>query len=93
MPREDAFVVLTKGSRYRVQSVETRDKPMLSHGVFRGYAAVGPDDAMCIELDESHRELAGKIRIIPCHMVLSIDVVEQIEEKKAKADEPKTMYG
>lgn len=90
---EDAFVVLTKGSRYRVQSVETRDKPMLSHGTFRGYAAVGPDDAMCIELDESHGGLAGKIRIIPCHMVLSIDVVEQIEEKKEKTPEPKAMYG
>jgi hypothetical protein len=90
---EDAFVALTKGSRYRIQSVETREKPMVSHGIFRGYAAVGPDDAMCIELDESHRELKGKIRLIPCHMILSIDIVEQIEEKKAKAEEPKTMYG
>jgi len=71
---EEAFVALTKGSRYRIQSVETRDKPMVSHGVFRGYAAVGPDDAVCIELDESHRELKGKVRLIPCHMVISIDV-------------------
>jgi hypothetical protein len=90
---EEAFVVLTKGSRYRVQSIETRDKPMLSHGVFRGYAAVGPDDAMCIELDESHKDLAGKVRIIPCHMVLAIDVVDQVQDKKAKTEEPKTMYG
>ncbi len=90
---EEAFVVLTKGSRYRVQSIETRDKPMLSHGIFRGYAAVGPDDAMCIELDESHKDLAGKVRIIPCHMVLAIDVVDQVQDKKAKTEEPKTMYG
>ncbi|HEV8594847.1 MAG TPA: hypothetical protein VGR51_04885 [Thermoplasmata archaeon] len=90
---EEAFVILTKGSRYRVASIETREKPMVSHGVFRGYAAIGPDDAMCMELDASHGELAGKIRVIPCHMVISIDVVEQIEEKKGKADEPKTMYG
>jgi len=45
---EEAFVVLTKGSRYRIQSVETRDKPMVSHGVFRGYATIGPDDAICL---------------------------------------------
>ena len=90
---EDAFVVLTKGSRYRIQSVETRDKPMVSHGVFRGYAAVGPDDAFCLELDESHKELAGKIRLIPCHMVLSVDIVEQVQEAKEKAAEPKAMYG
>ena len=90
---EDAFVVLTKGSRYRIQSIETRDKPMVSHGIFRGYSAVGPDDSICLELDESHRELAGKFRLIPCHMVISIDIVEQVEEKKEKAKEPKAMYG
>jgi len=90
---EDAFVVLTKGSRYRIQSVETRDKPMVSHGTFRGYAAIGPDDAICLELDESHKDLAGKVRLIPCHMVISIDVVEQVEEKKEKGKEPKAMYG
>ena len=90
---EETFVALTKGSRYRIQSVETRDKPMLSHGIFRGYAAVGPDDAICLELDESHKDLAGKVRLIPCHMVLSIDIVEQVEDKKEKAAEPKAMYG
>ncbi len=90
---DETFVVLTKGSRYRIMSIETREKPMVSHGTFRGYAAVGPDDAICVELDASHPDLAGKIRIIPCHMVLSIDVVEQIEEKKEKPTEPKAMYG
>lgn len=91
---EDAFVVLTKGSRYRIQSIETREKPMVSHGVFRGYATIGPDDAICLELDTSHGELGGKVRLIPCHMVISIDVVEQVEGPKEKATEPKAaMYG
>ncbi len=90
---EDAFVVLTRGSRYRILSIETREKPMISHGIFRGYATIGPDDAICLELDPSHADLSGKIRLIPCHMVISIDVVEQIEEKKGKAEEPKAMYG
>ena len=90
---DKAFIVLTKGSRYRIQSVETRDKPMVTHGIFRGYGTIGPDDAICMELDESHHELAGKIRIIHCHMVISIDVMEQVEGEKAKPDETKTMYG
>lgn len=91
MPEND-FVVLTKGSRYRITSMETRDKPLITHGIFRGYAAVGPDDGICLELDQSHPDMAGKIRIIPCHMIISIDVVEQAEEKKEK-ETPGTMYG
>ena len=91
MPEND-FVVLTKGSRYRITSMETRDKPLITHGIFRGYAAVGPDDGICLELDQSHPDMAGKIRIIPCHMVISIDVVEQAEEKREK-EKPGTMYG
>ena len=90
---EDVPVVLTKGSRYRIQSIETREKPMVSHGVFRGLGAIGADEAICLELDGSHGELAGKIRLIPTHMVISVDIVAQIEEKKEKAKEPKTMYG
>lgn len=90
---DDPPVVLTKGSRYRVLSVETRDKPMVTHGTFQGYGTVGPSDAICIILDESHRELAGKTRLIPIHMVLSIDVVDQVDPEKAKTDEPRTMYG
>lgn len=89
---EDHAIFLTKGSRYRISSLETRDKPLITRGVFRGYAAVGPDDAVCIELDPSHQELAGRIRIIPCHTILSIDVVEAAPETEEK-EEPGTMYG
>jgi len=84
--------VLTKGSRYRITSMETRDRPLVTHGIFRGYAAVGPDDALCIELDSSHTDQAGKVRLIPCHMVIAIDVVEQAEEKKEK-EKSGQMYG
>ncbi len=91
MPDND-YTVLTKGSRYRITSLETRDKPMITHGVFRGYAAIGPEDGICIELDASHAELAGKVRIIPSHMIIAIDVVEQAEEKREK-EKPGTMYG
>ena len=88
----DDYIVLTKGSRYRITSMETRDKPLVTHGVFRGYAAIGPDDGICMELDSSHGEMSGKVRILPSHMIISIDVVEQAEERKQK-EKPGTMYG
>ncbi len=92
MPDEPP-ISLTKGSRYRITSIETRDKPMVSHGTYRGLGTIGTDDAICIELDGSHQEQAGKVRLIPTHMVVSVDIVEQVEEKKEKAKEPKAMYG
>jgi len=90
-PGEES-VSLTKGSRYRIESMETREKPLLTHGVFKGYATIGPDDAIVMELDESHKDMAGRIRLIPCHMIIAIDVIQAVEEEK-KAEKPQTMYG
>jgi len=89
----EGIVALTKGSRYRVESMETRDRTKITKGVFRGYAAVGPDDALVIELDESHQELKGKLRLIPVHVVLSVDVMEHLQTEAPKTDKPHTMYG
>jgi hypothetical protein len=89
---EQLAILLTKGSKYRIASVETREKPMVTHGIFRGYTAIGSAEGICIEMDESHKESAGRIRIIPTHMVVSIDVIELAkEEEKAKPSE--AMYG
>ena len=41
--KEETFV-LTKGSKYRVVSLETREKPLVTHGIFKGYAAIGHDE-------------------------------------------------
>ena len=65
----------------------------LTKGVFRGYAAIGPDDAIVIEMDESHTELKGKLRLIPVHVVLSVDVMEHVPEETPKSEKPHTMYG
>lgn len=87
------IVALTKGSRYRIESMETRERTKVTKGIFRGYAAIGPDDAIVIELDDSHQELKGKLRLIPVHMVLSVDVMEHVREEAPKAEKPHTMYG
>jgi len=90
-PGEES-VSLTKGSRYRIESMETREKPLLTHGVFKGYATIGPDDAIVMEMDESHKDMAGRVRLIPCHMIIAIDVIQAVEEAK-KPEKPQTMYG
>lgn len=87
------IIALTKGSRYRIESMEARDRTKITKGIFRGYAAIGPDDAIVIEMDESHTELKGKLRLIPVHVVLSVDVMEHVPEEAPKSDKPHTMYG
>lgn len=89
----EGIVALTKGSRYRIESMETRERTKVTKGIFRGYAAVGPDDAIVIEMDESHQEQKGKLRLIPVHMVLSVDVMEQVKEEAPKTEKSQTMYG
>jgi len=87
MARKDDAIVLTPGSLYRVKSLESRDKPLETVGVFKGYAAVAHDTAVVLEVDVSAGEKKEKmIRLIPSHMVISIDVLkaEKAEELKEK---------
>ncbi len=89
----DDIVSLTKGSRYRIESMETRERTKVTKGIFRGYATIGTDDALVIELDDSHQELKGKLRLIPLHVVLAVDVLEHLPGEAAKVEKQGTMYG
>ncbi len=84
---------MTKGSHYRIESMETRDRTKITKGVFRGYATIGPDDARVVELDESHQELKGKLRLIPIHVILTVDVLEQVPGESPPPEKHGTMYG
>jgi hypothetical protein len=90
---EEKPLVITKGSKYRVVSLESRDQPLVTHGTFLGYTAIGSNEGLCMKLDESHKESAGRMRIIPAHMVASIDVIKAAEPEKDKVKEPTTMFG
>src|SRR5207247_10312699 len=61
----DDIVSLTKGSRYQIESMETRERTKVTKAVVRGYATIGTDDAVLTDLDESQRERKGKLRHIP----------------------------
>ena len=58
-----------------------------------GYATIGTDDVIVIELDESHQELKGKLRLIPLHVVLAVDVMEHVPGDAPKVEKHGTMYG
>ena len=67
---------------YRIKSLESRDKPMETVGVFKGYAALAHDTAIVMELGNHHEDDKGKIRLIPSHMIICIDVLKAEKEKQ-----------
>lgn len=83
---------LTEGSTYKITSLGTKDDPEITNGTFKGYSVVGNIEAICMELDKSHKGLAGKIRIIPTHMVMYIDVVKAKEATEEKKPEESVFY-
>jgi hypothetical protein len=85
MTKEDDYE-LTEGSKYIITSLGSRDNPIESTGEFCGYVTIGNGGALVIKLDKSHKGMGGKMRIIPAHMILTIDVVKRAK----KADEEET---
>lgn len=76
-------VVLTEGSFYKITSLRSKTAPMVTYGLFRGYVSLGALSAIAIELDPKyHRRDAHKLRLIPTHVILSIDIIKQVETKK-----------
>lgn len=88
MAQVDPEITLTKGSKYRVESLESRDKTIVTHGEFLGFTMMGNIDGIAMRLDKSHAELMGKVRIIPSHMIVSLDVVEAKKEEPEKEKKP-----
>lgn len=77
-------IQLTVGSKYKITSMESRDKPLITRGTFKGYTMIGDIDSLCMELDVSHKEAKGKIRVIPSHMIISIDIISVAKEEKKR---------
>ena len=74
---------LTEGSIYKITTLGGRDKPFETEGTFQGFISIGVDETgLLIKLSKSHGAMAGKIRIIPLHVILLIDVIEVKENSK-----------
>ena len=81
------------GSQYRIKSLESRDSPLISHGKFLGYTSIGTDEGLCIELDESYKDMSGRVRVIPTHMIVCIDIIKAKEKKKDNKKPSSNMFG
>ncbi len=94
MDKKEQFK-LTEGSRYRIISIGGRDAALETDGIFKGFANLFIDEGgLIMELCKSHDELEGKMRIIPLHAILSIDVLDAIEDsKKEDQKEANHYYG
>ena len=82
--KKNEIYELKVGSKYQITSLGSKDSPIVTTGKFLGYGAMGNSDALCIELDKSHKKLAGKTRLIPSHMILALDILQEKKEKEKK---------
>jgi hypothetical protein len=98
---------LTTGSRYRITSMMTRDEPLVTEGTFKGYTMVGNIDALLLDTappTKAKGEAKGKaktkgkakpkeqLRLIPAQMIISIDVLDQAEEKEEEEKTSTSRY-
>ena len=86
-------IELTEGSSYKIISLGGRDKVLESEGIFKGFTSIGADEfGLVMELNDKHGEMAGKIRIIPLHAILAIDVFEAKPNQKKDEDKETAHY-
>ena len=85
---------LIEGSRYKIISIGGRDSSLETEGVFRGYATIGIEEAgLVIELSTEHQSESEKVRIVPLHAILAIDVLDvKQHEGKDEEREPSGHY-
>lgn len=78
---------LTEGSEYKIISMGGRDKSLETTGIFKGFISIGVDEiGLIIELGKEHNSMKGKIRIIPLHVILSIDVINAKPNDKKEGE-------
>ena len=83
---------LTEGSRYKIFSIGGKDHAFETEGVFRGFASIGIDEGgLIMELSESHGDLSGKLRIVPMHAILAIDILDE-KPNQIKEEEKDTAH-
>ena len=76
---------LTEGSSYRILSIGGRENALETEGVFKGFASIGIDEGgIQIEMSQKHGDLQGKIRIVPLHAILAIDILDEKKDEDAE---------
>ncbi|MDD5778511.1 MAG: hypothetical protein PHU95_03590 [Candidatus Thermoplasmatota archaeon] len=75
-----------EGSVCLVCSMSGQEETIVTQGTFAGYTYIGKEEGLCIVMDDTHGDLAGKTRVIPVSMILSIDLLERKEGSGGKDD-------
>jgi hypothetical protein len=85
---------LIEGSRYKIISIGGRDSSLETEGLFRGYATIGIEEAgLVMELATEHKDGEEKLRIVPLHAILAIDVLDVKQHEGLDEDkEPSGHY-
>ena len=84
---------LTEGSEYKITSLGGRDTLLETEGVFRGFISIGVDESgLLMELNASHGDRSGEIRIVPLHVILLIDILSAKENEKREDDKGLAHY-
>jgi hypothetical protein len=92
--QENEETKLSRGSVYRVTSKGSGPEPIVTTGIFKGYASFGHDTALSILIDPEKAGEQGKMRFVPCTTVLAVDVLTfKQEEKEKEKDEAKVYFG
>lgn len=90
--KDEKTVHLTLGSKYHIRSLASREAVLETTGVFKGVVSVGTIDGLAMELDATHPDLKGRMRVIPTHMVLAIDILEAVKKEEESKDELSMHY-
>jgi hypothetical protein len=85
---------LIEGSRYKIISIGGRDTSLETDGIFKGYATIGIEEAgLVIQIRPENEGPQEKLRIIPLHAILAIDVLDvKHHDGKDEEKEPSTNY-
>jgi len=84
---------LTDGSKYTIISIGGRDSSLETKGIFKGFMTMGVDEiGLIMKLDKDHGDMTGKIRIIPLHAILAIDVLAAKPNNKKDNDKEMPRY-
>ena len=91
--RKKAEMEVTIGSEYKIISLGGKDTVLESEGIFEGYATVGMDEiGLLMRLNEKHGDMTGKIRIVPLHVILAIDVLDAKPDDGTEDDKEMPHY-
>ena len=84
---------LTEGSEYKIFSIGGRENMLETEGIFKGFISIGVDESgLLIELNSAHGNMAGKVRIVPLHAILAIDIINLKENSKKEDDKGVSHY-